>query len=117
MGKQILKNDPYDSRLQGNWYYWTDKYGNTYTHYTERQQDGKFYGEFTNKRTNKTNRFWFAKKKLVYAKLATIYNSYNAKWDKKEANLAKKRAERKALEPVLTAKELKAKKIQAKMNR
>ena len=117
MGRQQVVENWNDDRIDGDRYWWEDKYGNTYCHYKERQKDGKFYGEFYNRRTKKTIRFWFAKKKLVYAKLEAMHDNYTNKWNTKAENLAKKRAEREALKPKLTAKELKAKKIQAKMNK
>ena len=106
MGKQTLqKYETYDTRLVGKTYYWRDSYGNTYTHYLERQQDGKFYGEFYNKRTRKTIRFWFVKKKSVHSRLTAIYWKYSAKSKKTAENLAKKRAEREASKPKLTVPE------------
>ena len=71
MGKQTLqKYETYDTRLIGKTYYWRDSYGNTYTHYLERQQDGKFYGEFYNKRTRKNTRT--IARKLTITRTSTI---------------------------------------------
>jgi hypothetical protein len=117
MGKQKLGLLSYDSRLQGNWYQWADAYGNRYTHYTKRQADGYFYGVFYNKRTDKGIRYYFRTKKAVYSRLRKIYHKYDSKWDKKEANLTKKRAEREAAKPKLTPKEKKIVEIQAKLDR
>ena len=106
MGKQTLQKYSTDRHsLSGKTYFWRDSYGNTYTHYLERQQDGKFYGEFWNKRTRKVTRIWFAKKKSVHSRLSKIYWQYGAKSKKTAENLAMKRAEREASKPKLTVPE------------
>ena len=99
----ILKNAiRHDSRLVGAWQHWYDNLGNDYYYYTEKQQDGKFYGEFFNKRSKNTIRVWFNQRKMVKAWLEKKHWAYQEKARHAKNNRDAKKAEREAQKPVLT---------------